>query len=132
MPNSIVAIKSSQILVLRDYAENIKRMLEMIEKVDVMVPDALRAGGHPHQVRPGHGHPAGAEQPDGRRRRRHDRGQQRPVGGGLAAAAAAWGRYGGGMGGGMGGTGGMGGYGSTAWAATGYQPGMGRQPMARA
>ena len=38
LPNSIVAIKSSQILVLRDYAENIKRMLDVIEKVDVVVP----------------------------------------------------------------------------------------------
>ncbi|MCX6905760.1 MAG: hypothetical protein NTW03_20220, partial [Verrucomicrobia bacterium] len=38
LPNSIIAVKSSQILVLRDYAENIKRMMEMIDKVDVMVP----------------------------------------------------------------------------------------------
>ncbi len=37
-PNSIVAVTTGQILVLRDYAENIKRMLELIEKVDVMVP----------------------------------------------------------------------------------------------
>ena len=38
LPNSIIAIKSSQILVLRDYAENVHRMMEMIDKVDVMVP----------------------------------------------------------------------------------------------
>lgn len=38
LPNSIFAIDSSQILVLRDYTENVKRMLEMIEKVDVVVP----------------------------------------------------------------------------------------------
>jgi len=34
-PAGIVAIDSSQILVLRDYASNIRRMLELIEQVDV-------------------------------------------------------------------------------------------------
>jgi general secretion pathway protein D len=34
-PGGIVPIDSSQILVIRDYASNIKRMLELIEKVDV-------------------------------------------------------------------------------------------------
>jgi len=38
IPNSILSVDSSQILVLRDYAENVKRMLEMIAKVDVAVP----------------------------------------------------------------------------------------------
>jgi len=33
-----IAIDTSQILVIRDYAENVKRMLEMIKKVDVTVP----------------------------------------------------------------------------------------------
>jgi general secretion pathway protein D len=36
LPSSIMAIDSSGILVLRDYEENIKRMLELIEKVDVV------------------------------------------------------------------------------------------------
>src|SRR6185503_21116347 len=36
MPQSIMAIDSSGILVLRDYEENIKRMLELIEKIDVV------------------------------------------------------------------------------------------------
>jgi general secretion pathway protein D len=36
--NSILPIDSSQILVLRDYTENIKRMLEMIDRVDIVVP----------------------------------------------------------------------------------------------
>lgn len=36
--NSILPIDSSQIIVLRDYTENIKRMLEMIERIDIMVP----------------------------------------------------------------------------------------------
>ncbi|HEV2454514.1 MAG TPA: secretin N-terminal domain-containing protein [Verrucomicrobiae bacterium] len=37
-PNAILPIDANQILVLRDNAENIKRMMEMIEKVDVVVP----------------------------------------------------------------------------------------------
>ena len=36
MPQSIMAINSSGILVLRDYEENVKRMLELIEKIDVV------------------------------------------------------------------------------------------------
>jgi general secretion pathway protein D len=35
-PNSILTIPSTQMIVLRDYAENVKRMVEMIEKVDVV------------------------------------------------------------------------------------------------
>ena len=38
LANSILAIDSNRILVLRDYAENVKRMLEMIEQIDVNVP----------------------------------------------------------------------------------------------
>jgi len=38
LANSILPIDSNGILVLRDYAENVKRMLEMIEKIDVSVP----------------------------------------------------------------------------------------------
>ncbi len=38
LPNSIFAIDSSGILVLRDNVENVKRMLEMIERIDVMIP----------------------------------------------------------------------------------------------
>lgn len=36
--NGILAIDSSQILVLRDYTENVKRMLELIKEVDVAIP----------------------------------------------------------------------------------------------
>lgn len=39
IPNSILPIDASQILVLRDYTENVKRMLEMIKKIDVTIPD---------------------------------------------------------------------------------------------
>jgi general secretion pathway protein D len=38
IPNSIVPIDSSQMLVLRDFTENVKRMLEVIEKIDVSIP----------------------------------------------------------------------------------------------
>jgi len=38
MANGILPIDSSQIVVLRDYSENVKRMLEMIKKIDVSVP----------------------------------------------------------------------------------------------
>jgi general secretion pathway protein D len=38
LANSILAIDSNGILVLRDNAENVKRMLEMIDQVDVSVP----------------------------------------------------------------------------------------------
>ena len=38
LPNSIQPLDDNGILVLRDYAENVKRMLEMIAKIDVSVP----------------------------------------------------------------------------------------------
>jgi len=38
IPNPILAVDSSQILILRDFAENVKRMLELIKKIDVNVP----------------------------------------------------------------------------------------------
>jgi general secretion pathway protein D len=38
LQNSILPIDSNGILVLRDYAENVKRMLEMIDQIDVSVP----------------------------------------------------------------------------------------------
>jgi general secretion pathway protein D len=38
LQNSILPIDSNGILVLRDFAENVKRMLEMIDRIDVSVP----------------------------------------------------------------------------------------------
>jgi general secretion pathway protein D len=38
LANSILPIDSNGILVIRDYAENVKRMLQMIEQIDVSVP----------------------------------------------------------------------------------------------
>ena len=37
-PNPILPIDSSQIIVLRDFTENVKRMLELIKEIDVSVP----------------------------------------------------------------------------------------------
>ncbi|MGC9036111.1 MAG: secretin N-terminal domain-containing protein [Verrucomicrobiia bacterium] len=36
--NAITPIDSSQILIIRDYADNVKRMLELLDKIDVSVP----------------------------------------------------------------------------------------------
>ena len=41
IPNSILPIEGNNILVIRDYAENVKRMLEMIEQVDVSIPQVF-------------------------------------------------------------------------------------------
>jgi general secretion pathway protein D len=38
LPNAVVAFDSNGILVLRDNAENVKRMMQMIERVDVSMP----------------------------------------------------------------------------------------------
>lgn len=38
IPNAILPVESSQMLVLRDFTENVKRMLEMIKEIDVIVP----------------------------------------------------------------------------------------------
>ena len=38
LPNSILPIDANGIIVLRDNAENVKRMLQMIERVDISVP----------------------------------------------------------------------------------------------
>jgi general secretion pathway protein D len=37
-PNPILPIGESQILVLRDFSENVKRMVEMVKKIDVAIP----------------------------------------------------------------------------------------------
>jgi len=38
IPNAVLPIDGNQMLVLRDYTENVKRMLELIKKIDVAVP----------------------------------------------------------------------------------------------
>ncbi len=37
-PGAVIQLPSTQTLILRDYAENVKRMLEVIEKVDQVIP----------------------------------------------------------------------------------------------
>ncbi len=41
IPNSILPIETSQILVIRDYAENVKRMLELIKQIDINIPSEI-------------------------------------------------------------------------------------------
>jgi general secretion pathway protein D len=38
IPNSVIPIDSSQILVIRDYSANVKRMLELLKSIDVIAP----------------------------------------------------------------------------------------------
>jgi general secretion pathway protein D len=38
MPKSIIALPSTQTLILRDYAENVARMVEMVKRIDVLTP----------------------------------------------------------------------------------------------
>ncbi|HEY3861880.1 MAG TPA: secretin N-terminal domain-containing protein [Verrucomicrobiae bacterium] len=38
MPDSIIALPSTQTLILRDYAENVARMVEMVKKIDIVTP----------------------------------------------------------------------------------------------
>lgn len=38
IPGAVLPIESSMMLILRDYAENVKRMLELIKEVDVSIP----------------------------------------------------------------------------------------------
>jgi general secretion pathway protein D len=42
MQNSIIGLPSTQTLILRDYAENVDRMLEMIKKIDVLTPLVIK------------------------------------------------------------------------------------------
>ncbi|HMJ90914.1 MAG TPA: secretin N-terminal domain-containing protein [Candidatus Acidoferrum sp.] len=41
LQGSVIAVKGSPILILRDYSENVKRMLEILEKVDVTLPSQI-------------------------------------------------------------------------------------------
>ena len=38
IPTAILPIEGTQMLVLRDYAENVKRMLELVAQIDVAIP----------------------------------------------------------------------------------------------
>jgi general secretion pathway protein D len=41
-PKSIIIIPSTGTLILRDYAENVDRMLEMVRKIDVLTPNSVK------------------------------------------------------------------------------------------
>ncbi len=41
LPNSVIAVKGSPILILRDYSENVQRMLEILAKIDVLLPNTI-------------------------------------------------------------------------------------------
>jgi len=128
IPNGILPLDPNQILVLRDYSENVKRMLEMVERIDVAVPsefvqevipikyaqaseiasalNSLSAGGGGASIGGSTG------------------------GGGTTSGRTMGSRMGGGMGSGMGRSGsfgGMGGYqggmmGSSPFGQSGYNP----------
>jgi hypothetical protein len=38
LPNSIIGVRGSPVLFLRDYSSNVRRMLEVLEKVEAGVP----------------------------------------------------------------------------------------------
>jgi len=110
-PQSILTIPSTGMLVLRDYAENVKRMLEMIAKVDVVpiqeyesvvIPIKYALAGDIAQVLGSLTAGGGGATTVGRQQTRS----------GLSGAA-----------GGLGGAGGMGGMGGTAgFGQPGYNP----------
>jgi general secretion pathway protein D len=43
IPNAILPVDSTQILVLRDFTENVKRMLEMIKAIDIEIPSEFES-----------------------------------------------------------------------------------------
>ncbi len=107
-PNSILTIPSTGMVVLRDYAENVKRMLEMIAKIDVVpvqefesvvIPIKYALADDIAQVLGGLTAGGGSSMSIG--------GQRSNMG--LSSGGGMGGM--GGMGGGMGGVGGMGGIG---------------------
>lgn len=46
LPNSIIAMRDSQVIIIRDFSGNVRRMLEVLERVD-----------QPNTTPPGHAHP---------------------------------------------------------------------------
>ena len=146
LANGIMPIDTSQMLVLRDYSENVKRMLEMLKKIDVAVPpefiqevipikyalagdianalNSLSSGGGGTSI----GTSGGAGTTGGM-----SRGGYGGMRGGGMGGYGGYGRSGYGGYGGVGGYGGYGGttpYGSTTPMAVG-QPAVAGQPGAQ-
>src|SRR5262249_17512997 len=143
----LLPIDSSQILVLRDYSENVKRMLELIKEIDVQVPSefdsevipikyakATEIAGALNSLSSGGGGAGGATvggaaQGTGTTgSTRSSRGSYGSRGRGYGGYGGGYGGYGGSYGGYGGGGGGYGGYTPYAAATTpavapGTQPG---------
>jgi general secretion pathway protein D len=115
IPNAILAIDASQMLVLRDYTENVKRMLELVKEIDVAIPSEFVSEVIPIKY-------AKASEIASALNSLSSGGGGATVGGGGTTGArprtAGTSRTGG-----MGGMGGQGGY-------PGQMPGMGAQPGA--
>ncbi len=97
LPNSILPIDSNGILVLRDYAENVKRMLEMIDEDGRERAGGIHLRSHPDPIRGSGGHRQRVEQPGRQRRlhrelwRQHAAARQSAVcAAAVPAASAAW------------------------------------------
>ena len=112
IPNPILAIDSSGILILRDFAENVKRMLELIDKIDVNIPSEFISDVIPIKY-------ALASDIAGALNSLSSGG-----GGGATVGSSGAGR-GGGLGGGMRGGGGIGGMRSGGLGVSGYSSGVG-------
>ena len=115
IPNSVLPIEGTQMLVLRDYAENVKRMLELVAQVDVAVPSEFVSEVIPIKY-------AKASDIAGALNSLSSGGGSTTVGGSGGAGGSSRGSRGSGFGrtggvGTVGGTGGIGGY-----------PGMGGAP----
>jgi len=114
LPNSIIAVKGSPVLVLRDYSENVKRMMEILEKVDVEMPLDIETVVIPIKYALA-GEIAGVLS-----------GLGATTGSGIAGGAGSAGLGGGGFaGGGIGGVGGVGGIGGIGGAGGFNRPGVG-------
>ena len=119
IPNAILPIEGSQMLVLRDFTENIKRMLELIKEVDVNVPSEYENEVIPIKY-------ALASEIASALNSLSTGGGGTTVGGGGGTAGGA--RTGGGSfgrstgAGGMGGMGGVGGMGRSGYGQSGMSP----------
>ena len=69
VPNAVFPIDSSQIIVLRDLTENVKRMLELITEIDIAVPSEFVNEVIPIKYAKAPEIASAPEQPEQRRRR---------------------------------------------------------------
>jgi general secretion pathway protein D len=110
IPNGVFPIDSNGILILRDYAENIKRMLEFISQVDVIMPEEFTSEVIPIKY----------AMVDDIANALNSLGGSSSAIGNATTPSSRGGSLGGGMGGGLGG--------STGNTGNQYQPGGATQP----